>query len=355
MTLRRAALRVGAILLALFATASPTAALPTPAEEEARIALIDRVSRSVVHVRAEGEPPSPPPANDKRKKSQPIEDFFSSLKYPPSPRRQEGSGFVVDRARGLILTAAHIAAEAKTIRVTLPGGAERPAELAGLDVEGGLALLRVAGLNLPELELTQRPLRTGESALVVGWMIPLKTVMPIEGMVMGPAPALSMEAAAPAFADYVAVSSVLPNGGFGGSPVVDREGAVIGMVSAIYGRTYGSDALTMMIGSASIRPIVDQLTQNGTVRRGQIGITVDCASQPCTIDSVDDAGPAHLAGIRAGDALLAVDGLVARTESQVRRAIAAKPVGSSVALTIWREGRQLIIPATTSLRVSGRN
>lgn len=319
------------------------------AEDRQRVELIERVARSVVHIKVEHEDPAvvnkarDPQSRGKARFD--VEQLFDTLKGKPKP--EEGSGFVIDSARGLVLTAAHIVDDAKAITVTLPGGATAGAHVAGIDEDGGIALLRVAA-QLPALGLSDREPRAGETAIVIGWMIPLKSVMPVEGMVMGEAPGLDDSPTAPPFATYVALDAVIPNGGFGGSPVVDKSGKVTGIVSAIYGRTYGPGALTMMIPAAAILGDVAQLAASGRVSRGAIGITVDCAEGHCTVGTVEPGSAAESAGLRSGDSLIAVDGARMASVAQVQRAVGRKPIGSSVALTVYRDGRLHSLRAITS-------
>ncbi|HET7816441.1 MAG TPA: trypsin-like peptidase domain-containing protein [Sphingomicrobium sp.] len=337
-----------ACVLAAASLAAPAQAQGMAAEDRHRVELIERVSRSVVHIKVEHEPPSvinTPIPQRRGKAGFDVERFFDTLKGKPKP--EEGSGFVIDSGRGLILTAAHIVDDAKAITVTLPGGATVAGQVAGIDEDGGIALLRVAA-QLPALNLSDRAPKAGETAIVVGWMIPLKSVMPVEGMVMGEAPGLDDSPMAPPFATYVALDAVIPNGGFGGSPVVDQSGKVIGMVSAIYGRTYGPGALTMMIPAATILEDVAQLAASGRVRRGAIGITVECPEGHCRVSTVEAGSAAETAGLRSGDSLIAVDGAKMSSVAQVQRAVGRKPIGSSLALTVYRDGRLQSLQAISS-------
>ena len=349
--MRRARHALAALALASALPHAAASAQGVAAEDRQRVELIERVSRSVVHIKVEHEPPAVVNTADTQPRGKArfdVERFFDTLKGKPKP--EEGSGFVIDSARGLVLTAAHIVDDAKAITVTLPGGgATAAAHVVGIDEDGGIALLRVAA-QLPALSLSGREPKAGETAVVVGWMIPLKSVMPVEGMVMGEAPGLDDSPTAPPFATYVALDAVIPNGGFGGSPVVDQSGQVTGIVSAIYGRTYGPGALTMMIPAATILEDIAQLAASGRVRRGAIGITVDCADGHCTVSTVEPGSAAEAAGLRSGDSLIAVDGAKMSSVAQVQRAVGRKPIGSSVALTVYRNGRLHSLRANTSAR-----
>lgn len=273
--MRLRALRVaglGALGLALSLSSAPGSAQssPTAWTDAARSDLIARVARSVVHVKSVGEtpPPLPPPATSKssRSRNKPsagLEDFLRTFggRDPREPRREEGTGFVFDAGRGLVLTAAHIVDRAKSVSVVLPGGSERGAEILGIDSEHGIAVLRVPGMTLPSLPLATRRPRAGETSLVVGWMIPAQSVLATQGMVMG---ALANDklfgASVPDSANYHALDNLLPNGGFGGSPAVDTAGNVIGLVSAIYSRDgFSQQAVTLVIAVDRMRPIIEKL------------------------------------------------------------------------------------------------
>ena len=333
------------LALAFVLAAAPAQAEPA-AEDRARVELIERVSRSVVHVKAEqSEPLAVNTARSGRDRV--FDDMLDSLGGPRKP--EEGTGFVIDSARGLVLTAAHIVDEAKTITVNLPGGTSARAELAGLDVDGGIALLRVSG-SLPALPLAEREPRAGETAIIVGWMIPLKSVMPVEGMVMGDAPGAEASPLAPPFAKYIALDAVIPNGGFGGSPAVDSSGKVVGMVSAIYGRDYGPGSLTMIISAAGMAKDLAQLAAAGRISRSAIGMKVDCPKGNCFVDSIDAGSAAAKAGLRQRDALIAVDSVKVASVPAVQRAIGRKPIGAPVELTVYRDGQLVTLSAITVAR-----
>lgn len=245
---------MAAAMLLLITSAPATA--QADEEESARIALIARVKPSVVQVKALAPPPPAISGRAKTSKAdKAFEDFLATMKgRVGEPRPQEGSGFVVDAERGLILTAAHIVARNNGVRVAFTDGSEREAAVVAADDRAGIALLRVAGSLPPALELSASEPRAGERALLIGWMIPLKSVLAFETMVTGPAPGAADKSPDAPSVDYVALDATIPNGGFGGGPVVDRNGKVVGMVSAIYGVTYGPGALTLIIPAAQIVP-----------------------------------------------------------------------------------------------------
>ena len=338
-------------LAALFILIAATAAAQPATEDGERIALVEQVKQSVVHVKAAPPPakPRPKPARGRDPKfDQYLETMLSGL---DQPKPQEGSGFVVDSRAGLILTAAHIVAGGGAVRVALPDGSERDAAVAGVDEETGIALLRVAGALPPALALSARDALAGETAMLVGWMLPLKSVLALEGMVTGAVPgAGAHNAAAPALVDYVALDIAIPNGGFGGAPVVDRSGKVVGLVSAIFGRDYGAGSLTLMIPARQIAPLIEPLAERGRMARGRIGIAIDCTPAPCAVTSVEPGSAAAQAGLKSDDRILAVDGLAVAGDVALRRAIATMAPGSRVVLRVQRDGRLLDVSVQTEAR-----
>ena len=256
--------RLGAMAAVLLLLLAPAPAMAQAAEEEAeRVALIERIRPSVVQVKALA-PPRPAAAKGSsaaKKRDRAFDDLLATMQGRfGEPRPQEGSGFVVDSARGLILTAAHIVAGNSNVRIVFTDGSEREAAVAATDDSAGIALLRVAGDMPPALELSANAPRAGEHALLLGWMIPLKSVLAFETMVTGPASSAADKTPEAPSVDYVALDVAIPNGGFGGGPVIGRDGKVVGVVSAIYGTSYGPGALTLIIPAAQIAPRLASLS-----------------------------------------------------------------------------------------------
>lgn len=257
------------------------------AADRTRIALIERVGRSVVHVKGVRErvrpAPAPPTSSDRKRsdrRARESEELFRKMIGDiDKPLREEGSGFVVDSARGLVATAAHIVDRSDTVTVVLPDGRELPAERLGTDAARGVAVLRVSGLGLPQLSMTLRRPKAGESTLVLGWMIPLGSVMAIDGMVMGDV-ATVPKASIPAdggpdaneaqqLAGALALSNALPLGSFGGGPAVDADGRVVGLVTAIFGKGgFSGNSMTLAIPAAKVRDAVDQIAGSASTTSG---------------------------------------------------------------------------------------
>ena len=248
--------KLGALAAMLLLLTAPMPAAAQIADEDAaRVALIDRIKPSVVHVKTIAPPPAAKADSRKGNRDPSLDELLASMRGSlGEPRPQEGSGFVVDSARGLILTAAHVVARNNGVRVVLADGIEREAAVVAADDRAGIALLRVTGALPPALELAAAAPRAGERTILLGWMIPLKSVLAFETMVTGAAPGVADKSPEAPAVNYVALDVAIPNGGFGGGPVVGRDGKVVGLVSAIYGNTYGPGALTLIIPASEIAP-----------------------------------------------------------------------------------------------------
>lgn len=224
------------------------------------MALIARVKPSVVHVRAI------------RKRSSSTEqkslDEIRSIFGMPPGKPQEGSGFVVDSARGLVVTAAHIVDQAERVEVLDMTGNMFPAEIALSDPANGVAVLRVERLTVPALTASARVATAGESLLVIGWMTPTRSLLALEAMAMGSL-SIDRSAAADSAASgpYVALDRPLPLGSFGGAPVIDSTGRVAGLVTATYGRDPGSSAITLMLPLTRMEAILAKAAARKTPAR----------------------------------------------------------------------------------------
>jgi len=226
-----------------------------------RVALIARTRPSVIHVKASGKAPGEAKSADS----------FRSLQQMLGKRPEQGSGFVVDSAAGLVVTASHIVDDAERVEVLGADGVAHSASIERVDQSHGFAILRVVGLSAPALALANRAPQAGESALIVGWMLPDRALLAIDAMTMGTMgfdPQNVGESASPG--PYFALSAPLPGGSFGGAPVVDSDGQVIGLVAAIYGRDFASGAITLMLPIAPIAPFLSSPASVGKANGGAL-------------------------------------------------------------------------------------
>ena len=345
---------MGAAALILSALAAQVSAQSAPfanPADAARVDLIERASRSIVHVKAEQDSPSYDPyarMSDKERERVLKRDpkFFERLgSTPPKPRlmQEQGSGFVFDSAKGYVLTAAHIVRFSQRLSIVTPAGQEFPATLVGTDAETGLAVLRFEGATFPALPLATRQPRSGETAIIVGKMIPMSSVFASQGMVMGMAGhGEGSGEGFPSLTDYLAFDNLLPSGGMGGGPALNMKGEVVAVIAAIFGaQGYGQTAGTMGVPLADLRPVIDALVRDGKVKRSYIGLSYDCGNGKCSVFAVAKDMPAAKAGLQPGDILKTVDGAPVTTWVGLRRQIASKPLGARVKFVVERGGQMV--------------
>ncbi len=287
------------------------------------------------------------------------EDFPSLIPRRPAPRQPrraigQGSGFVFATAPGrtFILTNYHVVEDAALIRVRFQDGREYDARVRGADPKSDLAVLEIEATGLPVL-------KWGDSArLEVGeWVVALGNPFGLShSLTAGVVSAKGRTSLGISdYEDFIQTDAAI-NPGNSGGPLLNLDGEVIGVNTAIFSRSGGYMGIGFAIPSNLARTIAEQILTQGRVIRGVIGLTV----QPLTREIVEALGlkdtrgvlvnevapgsPAERAGLRAGDVLVSFDGTPLADGGQYRnRAALARP-GSTVVLGVVREGRRLDIP-----------
>jgi len=286
-------------------------------------------------------------------------NFFGSdlpFRVPREERRTSlGSGVLI-RADGLIVTNDHVVQEAQQIAVTTADGARHEARLIGADKATDIAVLRIDGEGHRALAWGDSSrARVGEYVLAVGNPFQLS-----QTVTMGIISATGRSNIGIAdYEDFIQTDAAINPGNSGGA-LVDVEGQLIGINTAIYSETGGYQGIGFAVPSNLARRVVDQILRNGRVLRGTVGIT--------RISDIDDAlaarlglsdnrgavvwellrgSPADRAGVEPGDVVVAMDGHPIPDAGAFRRALADAEVGSVVELELLRGGRRL----SASLRV----
>lgn len=245
---------------------------------------------------------------------------------------------------GYLATALHVTDQALSVTVRLPDGRHLPAEVVGKDGASDLALLKVAA-DLPPLPYAPEP-ALGDSVCAVGNQFGLDLSVTC-GVVS------ALHRAGTGFnpiEDFVQTDAVVNPGASGGA-LVDAEGRLVGLLSAIF--TKESDAnigVNFAASAALVRRVTEDLQAYGSVRRGKPGLGLaDLAPEEraalagVRVRGVQPGGAAEAAGVRGGDLLTAVDGRPVRKAAEAVAAIQLKRPGEAVSLTLEREGRSLTL------------
>lgn len=272
---------------------------------------------------------------------------------PDEPRAASGSGFLI-REDGLLVTNAHVVADAARIQLRLQDGRRVEGRLIGKDSRVDLALVKIEGVQgLPVLPLgDSNRLRVGEFVLALGHPFGLEQTVSLGIVSRKGAP---LQVAAPGF-DFIQTDASV-NPGNSGGPLINMAGEVVG-VNSMAARN-GSIGFAIPVNL--VKSLLPQLIEKGKVEWGWLGVGIDEVSEDdlarlglkeprgVLIRRVMPGEPADQAGVKPNDVVLAVDGARVDGSRDLQRIIAAAPVGKVVKLTIVREGQETSVSVTVGL------
>jgi serine protease Do len=279
-------------------------------------------------------------------------EFFERRGERPQPRRQNslGSGFIIDPS-GYIVTNHHVIAEADEISVRLSDDTTLEATLVGSDEKTDLALLKVESPTpLPSARWGR-----SEKTRIGDWVIAIGNPFGLGGTVTaGIVSARQRDINAGPYDDFIQTDAAINRGNSGG-PMFNLAGEVIGINSAIFSPSGGSIGIGFAIPSALAKNIVKQLRDQGTVRRGWLGVRIqnvtDELAEGLRLDrargalvaSVSPGGPAEASGLQQGDVVLEFNGRPVPKYRNLSRMVAETPVGEDVEVVVWRKGKEVTL------------
>ncbi len=254
----------------------------------------------------------------------------------------EGSGFVLDEA-GLIVTNAHVVEGADSIRVQLLDGRGLQAALVGRDTESDLALLRVEADGLVAAPLREdEPARVGEWVIAVGNPLGLGHSVSA-GIVSGRGRTANITT----YEDFIQTDAAI-NPGNSGGPLVDLQGRIVGVNTAVADIRMGGQGIGFAIPARMVAEVTDQLARHGEVRRGYVGVNLRevrdselgrmdySGASRVAVRSVVRGGPAETAGLESGDLVVGVNDRAVTTVQSLMAAVASFAPGTEVRLEVRR-------------------
>lgn len=281
--------------------------------------------------------------------------------FGPEGRAEPGGGLgsgVVLAADGLIVTNHHVIDAAEDIEVIAPDGRRAKAKIVGGDPETDLAVLRVSLSELKPIAVgNAEEARVGDPVLAIGNPFGVG-----QTVTMGIISALGRnQLGINTFENFIQTDAAI-NPGNSGGPLVDAEGRLLGINTAIYSRTGGSLGIGFAIPVSTVRNVVDQIVATGAVTRGYIGvepqdITPEMAEafklprrEGAIIAGLLRNGPAEKAGVKVGDILLEVDGQTVRNTAGMLNLISQLKPGAQAELKFLREGKEISLKVQVGKR-----
>lgn len=269
--------------------------------------------------------------------------FFFGDQAQAQPRTGLGSGVIVSPA-GYILTNNHVIEEADEIEVVLNDGRRGIAQVIGTDPETDLAILKIALTELPVITLgNSDALAIGDVVLAIGNPFGVG-----QTVTSGIVSALGRtQLGINTFENFIQTDAAINPGNSGGA-LVDVNGHLMGINTAIYSRSGGSMGIGFAIPTSTARSVLEAIVRDGQVTRGWIGVepqdlTSDLAEtfglpagKGVVITGVLQNGPAAKAGIRPGDVITSVGGRDVSNVAQLLSAVAALPPGTPAPLDVVR-------------------
>ncbi len=274
---------------------------------------------------------------------EPFERFFGPGQRRPFKQKSLGSGFVID-TKGLILTNNHVIEDADEIIVKLSDAKEFKAKVLGRDKKTDIALLRIEGAN----GLVAAKLGDSDGLNVGEWVLAIGNPFGLENTVTaGIVSAKSRHLGSGPYDDFIQTDASI-NPGNSGGPLLNLEGEVVGLNTAIFSRTGGNIGIGFAIPINMAKNMIPDLEAKGKVVRGWLGVLIQKVT-PEIADSlgIKDAegalvadvmkdGPAKEAGIKVGDVIVEFDGKAIKDSTELPLLVARTPVGRDVKVVVLR-------------------
>jgi serine protease Do len=264
----------------------------------------------------------------------------------------QGSGFFIS-ADGYAVTNNHVVDGASKVEVTTDDGKTYSAKVIGTDARTDLALIKVeGGSNFPFAKLSDAKPRIGDWVLAVGNPFGLGGTV-----TAGIVSAMGRDIGNGPYDDFIQIDAPVNKGNSGG-PAFSTDGDVVGVNTAIYSPSGGSVGIAFSIPASTVKNIVAQLKDKGSVSRGWIGVQIQRVT-PEIADSLglkkaegalvaepQSNGPAAKAGIESGDVITAVNGDAVKDERELARTIGGLAPGTAVKLNVLHKGEDKVVNLT---------
>jgi len=323
---------------------SAVATLAAPTFDFKAAAL--RATPSVVHISATTRSGG----ND----NSPLRFFFDEDSPFGGPGGGTGSG-VIYSADGYIITNNHVVKNAETVTVTLNDNRKFTAEVVGTDEKVDLAVIKIEATNLPTLDVADSDqAEIGEWVLAVGNPLDLTSTV-TAGIISAKGRSLELIPGRDAIESFLQTDAAVNPGNSGGA-LVDAEGRLLGINTAIATRTGMFQGYSFAIPVNLVTRIADDIIEFGSFQRAFLGVSIypldaDAATelgvdinQGVVIDELVDGGSAQYAGLLPRDIIVKVDERPIRDVPELTEMVGRSKVGDVLQITVLRKGEQVELP-----------
>lgn len=321
----------------------------------------ERSMPAVVHIKASESKEAAIQRQKENRFSNPFQYFFGdSYGYESQPRSGTGSG-VIYSEDGYILTNNHVVEFADEFEVTLHDNREFRARLVGRDPNTDMAVIKIDANDLPAIELgNSDEVRVGEWALAVGNPFDLTSTV-TAGIISAKGRDIDIIKGGKAIESFIQTDAAVNPGNSGGA-LVDYNGKLIGINSAIATPTGVFAGYSFAIPINLVKRIADDLIKYGEYRRAYLGVNVATMdthvaqelglpfTQGVVIASLDPEGSAAQSGVMENDVVTKANGKTVTTTSELMELIGRSKVGETLTLNVVREGTSREIPVRLKMR-----
>jgi serine protease DegS len=268
-----------------------------------------------------------------------------------------GSGVIVDR-RGHIITNHHVIQGAAEIRVQLADGRTATPVIVGTDPDSDLAVLRIDIADPPVMPMGRSDaLRAGDVVLAIGNPFGLSQTV-TQGIVSATGRG---RLGVTDFEDFIQTDAAINFGNSGGA-LINLDGQLIGINTAVLSQTLGTDGISFAIPVNMVRGVMDEIIQHGHVQRGWLGVSTEELSRTearklqisppvaLRIAAIDPNGPAAQSGLRVNDVLVELNGQPLNNAQEALNRVAAMQPGSRIEITVVRGKERLNLSAVLKER-----
>jgi len=328
--------------------------------ENAVVMAVRKVSPAVVNISSEFEV---------RKRSNPFsglgmdpffDSFFKDFFDPGLERQQKrtslGSGVIIDGKRGFILTNSHVITKTGTITVTLKDEREFTAKIVGADPDSDLAVLQITSKKpLPAIEMgDSKDIMIGETVIAIGNPFGFSNTV-TTGVIS--AINRSIRAEDRVFHDFIQIDASI-NPGNSGGPLLNINGELIGINTAIYAKAQG---IGFAIPINKAKKIISDLIQHGEVIQPWIGLTIQNldtrlaqylkvpGDKGVLVKEVAKNSPSNKAGIQEGDIIISMETRKILSINDYKTALRSFSAGETIKINLWRNSKKITVSVASAV------